>query len=127
MAKAILVIDDNGPIRRLIGMYLRQEGYEVVEVEGGEEGIEVLESQPIDLVLLDMVMPGLNGVETLMNLRMKFPRLRVIAMSGGDGNGPEPYLAIALGYGANSVLRKPFGRYGLLGVVRKTVESTNDE
>jgi DNA-binding response OmpR family regulator len=124
MPERILIIEDNGPIRRLIKTYLRQEGYEVLEAEDGQQGLEIFEAQPIDLVILDMVMPRKDGMETLMDLRVKFPALGILAMSGGDGNGPEPYLAIAARYSANAVLPKPFGKHGLMRAIRKAIKST---
>jgi len=126
MPKRILIIEDDAPIRRLISRYLRGDGYEVIEAEDGQQGLQSFESQPIDLVLLDMVMPRKDGMETLLDLRVKFPRLGIIAMSGGDGNGPEPYLEIAIRYGASHILPKPFGRHGLIRAVRKAVKSTDD-
>jgi|WetSurMetagenome_2_1015567.scaffolds.fasta_scaffold127659_2 DNA-binding response OmpR family regulator len=126
MPKRILVIEDNGPIRRLISTYLRRDGYEVIEAEDGHKGLEIFLAHPTDLVILDMVMPIKDGMETLMDLRVKFPRLGIIAMSGGDGNGPEPYLEIAIRCGASHILPKPFGRHGLIRAVRRTIKSTAD-
>jgi|GEM_PF-2967136 len=100
--------------------------YDVFEAEDGEQGLEILHAQSMDLVILDMLMPRKDGIETLMDLKVEYPRLGVIAMSGGDGNGPEPYLEIATRYGADRVLPKPFGRHGLMRAVRETIKSTSD-
>ena len=126
MSKRILVIEDDQQLRRLIRTFLQFEGYEVVEAQDGLQGFEIFQTQPIDLVILDMIMPVKDGMETLMDLRVKSPDLGIIVMSGGDGTGPEPYLEIATRFGASRILPKPFGRHGLIRAVQKTIESTID-
>jgi len=123
MSKRILVIEDDQQLRRLIRTFLQFEGYEVVEAQDGLQGFEIFQTQPIDLVILDMIMPVKDGMETLMDLRVKSPDLGIIVMSGGDGTGPEPYLEIATRLGASRILPKPFGRHGLIRAVQATIES----
>jgi DNA-binding response OmpR family regulator len=68
-AKKIITIDDEAPIRSLIRHTLRQEGYEVFEASDGREGLELIRRERPDLILLDFVMPEMNGAETLRAIR----------------------------------------------------------
>ena len=69
MTKRILVIDDEDAIRKSFELALEDSGYEVDTASSGMEGIEMLKSQSYDLVFLDLKMPGMNGVETLREIR----------------------------------------------------------
>lgn len=79
----ILVIDDDESIRFLIRAVLEPEGYEVIEAENGYEGWLCYQAEPADLVITDMQMPVMDGLELLMKLRRAFPWVKVIAISGG--------------------------------------------
>jgi DNA-binding response OmpR family regulator len=124
MSRRILVIEDDKQLRRVISKSLQFEGYDVIEAQDGLQGLEIFQTQPIDLVILDMIMPVKDGMETLMDLRVESPDLGIIAISGGDGLGSKPYLEMATAFGASCVLPKPFGRHGLIRAVQKTIEST---
>jgi len=77
----ILVIDDEREVRIATRRILERAGHEMVEAGTGEEGIEVLESTAVDLVITDIMMPGQGGVESLAQMRELYSGLRVIAMS----------------------------------------------
>ena len=64
MSKNILVVDDEKDIRDSIGIYLKSEGYDTVKCNDGEEALEAIEKEDIDLVILDVMMPKLNGIDT---------------------------------------------------------------
>jgi DNA-binding response OmpR family regulator len=108
MAK-ILLVDDDPDIRSLLKIMLTGEGHEVVEATDGAEALEVAQTQPFDLVLTDLIMPDKEGIETIMELRKKFPRIRIIAMSGGGVGRHGDYLGLAGKLGAMRTLAKPFG------------------
>lgn len=76
--KKILVVEDEDSLRLLYQQELEQEGYNVVTVESGEKAIEVLESQSIDLVVLDIRLTGMNGLEALEEMLLKNRNLKVI-------------------------------------------------
>jgi DNA-binding response OmpR family regulator len=69
MANKILVVDDEASVRELLQKFLKQEGYEVILAANGEEAIELAEKENPHLILLDIVMPGLDGIETCRRLR----------------------------------------------------------
>jgi DNA-binding response OmpR family regulator len=107
--KSILVIDDNDDIRGLLSLVLQKEGYEVLEAAGGSEAlIKINESKP-DLILLDVMMPGLSGLEVLATIResrekkiSEVPVIMITAKSTTDD------IDAAIELGANSYIVKPF-------------------
>ena len=104
----ILVIDDEAIIRRMLRTALEREGHEVLEAHHGEEGIRLHQAKPAELVITDMLMPELDGVEVIMEMRRQTPDLKIIAMSGGGHFGQTETLDIAKPLGAFSTVRKPF-------------------
>ena len=79
----ILVVDDDESIRFLLRTVLEFQGYDVIEAENGYEGLLCYQAEPADLVITDMQMPVMDGLELLMELQRTFPRVKVIAISGG--------------------------------------------
>jgi DNA-binding response OmpR family regulator len=84
VAHRVLVIDDEPGMRSLMRRGLGLSGYDVETAEGGEAGLEAASQHPPDLVLLDLMMPGLDGFATLARLRALEPRPKVIVLSGRD-------------------------------------------
>lgn len=76
--KKILLVDDEEGIQLLYREELEEEGYEVISAYTGEEGLEKFKSESPDLVILDIQMPGMNGIETLRQMKMENPKLPVI-------------------------------------------------
>ena len=120
--QSILVIDDDEPIRELLRAILEREGYRVLEAPDGDEGLKQFTETPTDLVITDLIMPGKEGIETIRDLRQKFPGVKIIAVSGGGRIGPDSYLKMAKGVGALRTLRKPFDRTVLLKTVEEVIE-----
>ena len=114
----ILVIDDEEGVRRAIGKVLVREGHEVLEAPDGKVALGLVKDQPPDLVICDLFMPEMDGVEVLRELRRDYPDLRVVAISGGAYAGKVQLLDVAKGLGAVAVLKKPFELAQLLRVVR---------
>ena len=117
----ILVIDDDSELRTVLGVVLEGAGYEVVEAADGAEGLERYQASPTDLVLTDLIMPGQEGVETIIDLRREFPDVKIIAMSGGGRNDPRNFLDYASKLGASETLEKPFSRDLLLETISKVL------
>lgn len=115
MERCILVVDDEEDVRRLAGLYLREAGYLVREAADGVEALAVLARHPVDLVILDLVMPEKEGAETVQEIRRTRPQLPVLAISGVVG--ADFYLHAARMLGASASLRKPFTREQLLGAI----------
>ena len=104
----ILVIDDDDHIRETVRRVLEARGHNVRVVEDGADGIDSIAESAPDLVITDVFMPGQDGIETLLELRKAFPKLKVIVMSGGDSSGVMNLLEDAKLLGANRTLPKPF-------------------
>jgi CheY-like chemotaxis protein len=88
----ILVIEDNLDLRDYLRLALETEGYQALTARNGEEALGYLNGHPVDVVLTDIFMPEMDGIETIAALRKLFPDIRVIAMSGRPG---VDYLAVA--------------------------------
>jgi CheY-like chemotaxis protein len=121
MTQCILVVDDDGDVRELMCRMLEQDGYRVVPANGGEHALEQMERLDPDLVITDVVMPGVDGFEVLLKLRILAPRAQALVVSGGGRVGPDIYLETAKRLGARAVLRKPFTRAEMLEAVRQAL------
>ncbi len=112
--KRILIVDDDPSIRYMLSRVLMDEGYEALSAANGREGLETAAAQGVDLVLLDLKMPGLNGQETLRELSLLRPSLPVIIMTAFPGQLGEGTLT-----GVGALLQKPLDFPKLLEVIRK--------
>lgn len=106
MAK-ILVFDDEPSILLMIKKMLEKAGHEVDIALNGREGMVLFEKNKPDLLITDIIMPEKEGLETIIELRKKYPDLKIIAISGGGRIGPDGYLPGAKLLGANAVFTKP--------------------
>lgn len=115
MAK-ILVMDDEASIRLLLRTALESAGHKVLEAETGQAGIALYRRESADVVITDIFMPDLNGLDTIIELTREFLNVKVIAISGGQGE--SGLLDTAKLLGARQTLRKPFGIPELLRAVQ---------
>ena len=115
----ILVVDDNATLAGAIRRILERSGHEIRVAPTGLEGARQYREQPADLVLLDVHMPGMDGIEVLAQLRAIAPTLPVIMMSGGVQTRNLDLLGDAVLLGAFATLAKPFSIEELLGVVAR--------
>lgn len=119
--KRILVVDDDEYLRPLICRALKQAGYsDVTEANDGREGLELCGKTQFDLVITDIIMPEMDGMDVIFSLQKKSPGTRIIAMSGGGRIDAEKYLRIARIAGAG-ILEKPFSLPKLLEMVAREV------
>lgn len=124
MVKArILVVDDDERVRSSIGSVLRDEGYEVVTATHGLEAVECIRREAPALVLLDVWMPELDGIQVLARLKNEQPGLPVIVLSG-HGNVEVAVRATRLG--AVDFIEKPFSIDGLLSSVTRALEDDSE-
>ena len=112
----ILIIDDEALIRALLRTTLEAAGYEVTEAPNGRMGLELYRHRPRDLVITDIVMPELNGLDMLLELTREFIHAKVIAISGAGGE--ENTLDVANLLGARQTFQKPLSMSKLLDAVR---------
>jgi DNA-binding NtrC family response regulator len=103
-SSTILVVDDEVEIRELVGEFLGRRGYKIRTAASGEDGLVAIRKEPPDLVLLDIYMPGMNGVEMLRQAIRSYPKVGFIMLTASQD---EPLLKGALDLGAFDVLSKP--------------------
>jgi len=118
-AKTILLIDDDESLRRVIEYHLRDEGYRVLTAADGRTGLEQFQAEPVDLVLTDIRMPEMDGMELLTRLKAMQPELPVVVLTA---HGTIDSAVEAMKLGAFDYLTKPFSRDQLKGAVRKALE-----
>ncbi|HEY0864554.1 MAG TPA: response regulator [Lacunisphaera sp.] len=119
MAK-ILIIEDDAALRSLLHEFLRGHGHAVSEARDGREGLALQAAHAFDLLILDIVMPELDGLEVLQELRRRQAGVKIVVISGGGRAGvASMYLTLAAGLGVHRVLKKPFAGQALLDVVRE--------
>ena len=113
----ILLIDDDEAVRRSLEKILARAGHRVSTAADGAAGLRVLEEASVDLVLTDVYMPEMDGIEILVHIREVEPELPVVAISGGGFASADHVLEDAAQLGADAILAKPFEA----GVVVETV------
>lgn len=119
----VLVVDDNQDVRELIVHILNADGFHVYAAADGENALAILKSNPVDLVLLDVMMPGMSGLDVLKEIRTgsnkkirEIPVMMITAMSSTDD------VDQALAIGANSYVVKPFRGTTIREKVRKILD-----
>jgi two-component system KDP operon response regulator KdpE len=122
-ATRVLVVDDEPQIRRALRLVLRAHGYEVAEVANAECALDALASQPFDLMILDLVLPDLDGVEVCRRVR-EWSRLPVVVLSA---HGEEEVKVRALDEGADDFVTKPFSAKQLLARMRAVLRRTQGD
>ena len=122
-AQTVMIIDDDPVLRLVAGEALRQGGYVVREAEDGAVALRDLRDHPVDLAIVDMLMPNKEGIETIRELKVMWPRTRVVAISGGGrGLNTEYLLSVARSFGADAVFQKPIRAGGFVDMVREVLD-----
>ena len=124
----ILVIDDDTSVRTAIETLLREQGRTAVLAANGHLGVKTLETSSFDVILVDIFMPGMDGLETIKNFRARAPTVPIVAMSGfrfRNTMAPAPdFLGMAAELGATYCLRKPFGPQQLMAAISACLGET---
>ena len=118
---SVLIIEDDEFVKNMLRQTFNQAGYEVATASNGRIGIQLFQSEPFDIVITDLIMPDMEGIETITHLRKCNPGVKVIAISGGGRNRPDDYLHLASKLGAVKTFTKPVDRNELLEAVRQLV------
>ena len=113
----VLVVDDDATVRELLKALLKQNGYEVQVAPDGEAALAQLEESSFDIVLLDILMPRKEGLETIIDMKQRFPKTFIYAMSASGARKGHDFLSIAAKFGADGVLQKPFAPQDLLALL----------
>jgi CheY-like chemotaxis protein len=120
----ILIADDDQQIRRLIRRILEPHGHEVTEAADGREAMRLSGEPRPDVLIIDLIMPEMEGLETIREIRADCPHARIIAISGGGMAPSEAYLHLAERLGADVCLPKPFGPAQLVEAVNGLLEAS---
>lgn len=119
MNPRVLIVDDSKFMRMLLGDILSRHGFEVLEAESGEEALQVYLREHPDLVTLDILMPGRDGIETVQDLRARDPEARIVMVTA---LGMEDYIQRALEAGARGFILKPFSPDRVLETLQEVLD-----
>lgn len=121
----VLVIDDDVSVGAAVRIMLDREGCEAVHVTDAEAGIKAFEASRFDLVIVDIFMPAMSGLETIAKFRIRAPKLPIIAMSGfrfrASADPSLDFFTMAINLGAASCVHKPFTPRQLMTVVNASL------
>lgn len=104
----VLVIDDNELARESVTMVLEDQNYEVFQANDGDIGIDMMGLDAYDVVVTDLIMPTMHGIDVLCEIKQLYPETKVIVVSGGSRVTPLSHLDLAKKLGADGILGKPF-------------------
>lgn len=115
----ILLVDDDNDLRNLLERVLLRNGLAVHAAADGRQAIKLLAKERFSLVVTDIIMPDVEGIELILKIRKDHPNLPIIAMSAGGRLNAEGYLKMARSLGANQILEKPFPIDVFLAEIRR--------
>jgi DNA-binding response OmpR family regulator len=114
---AVLVIDDDPALLRSLVALLKAHGISIVTACDGAQGLELFRRILPAVVLIDVIVPTQDGIDTIMQMRLERPEVKIIMMSGGGSIGRVEILAITNKIGADAALRKPFNASELISMI----------
>ncbi|MCD2348723.1 response regulator transcription factor [Clostridium guangxiense] len=114
MPNKILIVDDDSEIRKVTGIYLENEGYDVLKAGNGKQALELIEENKIDLVILDIMMPGMNGIDVCMKIR-EHNMMPIIFLSAKSEDLDKIQ---GLASGADDYITKPFNAMELIARIK---------
>jgi CheY-like chemotaxis protein len=119
--RRVLLIEDEVAVRDVLGRMLDHAGYEVVRVADGRQGLAAFQQTPVDVVVTDINMPEMDGIEVISALRRLQPRVPIVAISGGGVFSKQMLLASANALGADEVVSKPFDLQEIVAAIRRAL------
>jgi len=122
--RTVLVVDDDEAFRRSLRLLLELDGFTVTTAENGVRGLQAFRNRNPDVVLVDIMMPKLGGIETIRQMRRERPGAKVIAMSGGARADGLDFATAARELGAVAALEKPFDPAALASLLRDLLPQT---
>ena len=122
MSKAILIVEDEASVVTAIQFLLEQQGYSIRVAETGEDALDLVHRYKPDLVLLDIMLPGISGWEVCENIRMN-PNYRNIKIVFLTARGDEAEISRGFALGANAYITKPFSNDYLIAKVKALLEN----
>jgi CheY-like chemotaxis protein len=123
MSPRILLVEDDETLRTALAQLLSHAGYEVLDAANGLGALRLLSLQPVDLIVTDMLMPEMDGVEMIFAARRLYPKVKIIAISGGGISSSDPHLQVARSLRAHKVMAKPIVPADFLSAVHQVLDS----
>lgn len=120
---AILVADDQKGIRDILRKVLIEAGHDVAEAEDGAAALALFRARTFDLVVTDIIMPEMEGIEIIATMKREQPDIKILAMSGGGRARVMDFLVVAKKAGADAILEKPFRKNELLDRVAELLDT----
>ena len=114
MSKVILLVDDDSGFRESVRDILDIGGYQVIEAEDGKEALPIIEKEKLDLVITDILMPEIEGIELYTKIEKIRPDLKIIGMSGGGRLGTAEDIKHCVSHIFETMLSKPFTKENLM-------------
>lgn len=122
MARKILLIDDDQDLREMVAEALQEDGFDVTQAKNGERGIERLNDSDPDLIIVDLMMPKMDGFEFLSSVKSRNLKSPIVVFSGYIESETE---TIILEMGASAFVKKPLVYDELIGVIEKLTKEAN--
>lgn len=122
----ILIVDDDDSTRLLLRKFLEPDGHTIIEAANGQQGLDIFNESPPDLILTDIVMPIMEGITFVRELRKKDQKIPVIVMTGDIHGRAKEFFDISSQLGASYALEKPITREKLEQAVIKALEHVNN-
>lgn len=116
---SVLIVDDEHDFAETLVKRLERRGFRVQSVSGGQAALDLLAIESFNVVILDVMMPGMDGLETLRELKARWPQIQVILLSG---HGGEELGIRGMAYGAHTYLLKPVSLHKLVEIVNQAYE-----
>ena len=120
----VLIADDEDGFRFLMRQMLTIAGHNVREVADGDAALASLRTFPAEVIITDLFMPGREGIETIMEVRRQYPKIKIIAFSGGAPKTGVSFLTLAQKLGAHKTLIKPFSADEMLAALHHLLPPT---
>ncbi|MDZ4869495.1 MAG: response regulator [Alphaproteobacteria bacterium] len=121
----ICVIDDDASVRRTICLHLETAGFQTVEASDGAAGLELIKTKQPAVAIVDIIMPGREGLSTIQEIRDEYPDTRILAISGGGIGGADRYLQFAESLGAHDTMMKPLRAADLVERIRRLISMSS--
>jgi CheY-like chemotaxis protein len=119
----VLIIEDDPLARYTLSRILTGAGYDVVTAIDGEAGLTAAAKDNPRVVITDLIMPNMEGIETILSIKQNHPEIPIIAISGGGRYGNSDLLPMAQSVGADAIVAKPFEAEDLLEPLRRLLGS----
>jgi CheY-like chemotaxis protein len=120
---SILIVDDDPTVRLIARELLRDGDHAIVEAADGDLAMAVIQAVPLDLIVLDLLMPNKDGLEVLRHVKAHYPHIRILAVSSGGRIGAVSYLETARVFGADEVMMKPLRLDSFANVVEALLQA----